>query len=122
MLRSDKETENGGGEKRRGYFSDWLPLPAEDALVLEQNELHDLVLVHHVDRYVSRLSLGPQQRGSKHDGHALSGHTIGLPMFNHPGETERNEPHEHKLQLLMNQDIRRSACRGKERIHRLVRG
>lgn len=67
-----------------------LLLPAEDALVLQQYELHNLVLVHHVDRYVARFRLGPQQGGPEHDGHALGGHAVGLPMVNHPeGERER---------------------------------
>lgn len=68
-------------------------LPAKNALVLKQYELHNLVLVHHVDCDVSCLHLRPQQCGSKYDGHALSGHTICFPMFDHPVEMERNESH-----------------------------
>ena len=62
----------------------WWSLP-EDPLVLQQNELHYLVLVHHVDRHVARLRLWPQEGGSEHDGHALGGHAVGLAVLNHPG-------------------------------------
>ena len=69
---------------QRPLLSGGAPLPPEDALVLEQDELHDLVLVHHVHRDVARLRLGPQQRGPEHDGHARGGHAVGLAVVNHP--------------------------------------
>lgn len=71
-----------------------VPLPLKNALVLDENKLHYLVLVHHVDCNVARLGLRPQQRGSKHDGHALGGHAVGLAVVNHPvgvGENTRQE-------------------------------
>lgn len=74
-------------EKKPASSSEWGPLPAEDAFVLEQYELHYLVLVDHVDRDVARLGLGPQQRGSEHDGHALGGHTVFLTVVDHSGGT-----------------------------------
>lgn len=86
------ETDGGRG----GLSSAPPPLPAKNTLVLEQRELHNLVLVHHVDRDVPRLSLRSQQRGSKNDGQALSGHTIGFPVFSHPGEVKTNESHAQK--------------------------
>lgn len=67
----------------------WAPLPPEDAFVLEQYELHYLVLVHHVDGDVARFGLRPEQRGAEHDGHALSGHAVGLSVVNHPGGQEK---------------------------------
>lgn len=87
----------------------WLRLPAENALVLQQNELHDLVLVHHVDRNVARLRLGPQQRGSEDDGHTLGGHPVGLAVFDHTGDGEERVTwtewsHMDKLDVLVNQD------------------
>lgn len=66
------------------FFFFFRILPAENALVLQQYELHDLVLIDHVHGDVARLRLGPQQRGSEDDGHALGGHAVGLPVFDHP--------------------------------------
>lgn len=87
------ECEEAGGaesgrarrEEKRASPSRSLFLPAEDVLVLVQYELHDLVLVDHVDRHVEGLGLGPQQRGAEHDGHALGGHAVLLPVVDHPG-------------------------------------
>jgi len=73
-------------EKNKRLVLQRLSLPAENVLVLQQYELHDLVLVHHVDRDVPRLLFGAQQRGAVHDGHALSGHTVLLAILDHPGE------------------------------------
>lgn len=75
------------GGARRSLVLRRLSLPAEDALVLMQYELHDLVLVDHVDRHVEGLGLGPQQRGAEHDGHALGGHAVFLPVVDHPRGT-----------------------------------
>lgn len=61
-------------------------LPAENVLVLQQYQLHYLVLVDHVDRHVPHLRLRPQQRGPKHDGHALGVHAVLLAVVDHPGE------------------------------------
>lgn len=60
-------------------------LSTKNAFIFKQYQLHDLVLVDHVDRDVARLGLGPQQGWSEHDGHALGGHAVGLSVFNHPG-------------------------------------
>ena len=62
-----------------------LRLPPENVLVLQQYKLHYLVLVDHVDRHVQGLCLRPQQRGAEHDGNALGGHTVLLPVVDHPG-------------------------------------
>lgn len=67
-----------------------LLLPAEDVLVLQQYELHYLVLVDHVDRHVPGLGFGPQQRGAEHDGHALGGHAVFLSVVDHPGGTRES--------------------------------
>ena len=83
------QRKEGKKEKKPASSSEWGPLPAEDAFVLEQYELHYLVLVDHVDRDVACLGLGPQQRGSEHDGYALGGHAVGLSVFNHPEGREK---------------------------------
>lgn len=84
---SSSVRKRGGNERRRRLQSDFdLFLPAKNALVFQQYELHDLVLIDHVHGDVARLRLGPQQRGSKHDGHTLGGHAVRFPVFDHPGE------------------------------------
>lgn len=85
----EKQRGGGGGRDARRPVVGGRPLPAKDAVVLEQDELHYLVLVDHVDRNVARLRLGPQQRGTEHDGHALGSHAVGLAMVNHPGGRSR---------------------------------
>lgn len=52
-----------------------------------QNELHNLVLVDHVHSHVDSLGFRPQQRGAEHDGHALGGHAVLLPVVDHPRGT-----------------------------------
>lgn len=74
-------------EEKQSLVLRRAPLPAEDALVLVQYELHDLVLVDHVHRHVEGLGFGPQQRGAEHDGHALGGHAVFLPVVDHPRGT-----------------------------------
>lgn len=77
----------GPGRGKESLILRNVSLPAEDALVLLQNELHDLVLVDHVDGHVEGLGFRPQQRGAKHDGHALGGHAVLLPVVDHPKRT-----------------------------------
>lgn len=48
----------------------------EDFFALAENELHDLVLVDHVERHVSCVQFGPHQRRAEHDADALSGHQV----------------------------------------------
>lgn len=79
--------EAGGARGRESLVLGRVFLPAEDVLVLVQNELHDLVLVDHVDRHVDGLGFRPQQRGAEHDGHALGGHAVLLPVVDHPRGT-----------------------------------
>lgn len=69
-------------------------LPAEDAFILQQYELHNLVLVDHMDRNVARLGLGSEQSGSKYNGHTLSGHAVGISVVNHPGGEKAVEDQE----------------------------
>lgn len=76
--------ERSGRQRLNSIFLFFRILPAENALVLQQYELHNLVLIDHVHGDVARLCLGPQQRGSEDDGHALGGHAVGLPVFDHP--------------------------------------
>lgn len=64
-------------------------LPAENVLVLQQYELHYLVLVDHVHRHVPHLRLRPQQRGPEHDGHALGVHAVLLAVVDHPAGERR---------------------------------
>lgn len=82
-----------GGEKKRSKTKQQKKealilrcrsLPAENVLVLQQYELHYLVLVDHVDRHVPHLRLRPQQRGPEHDGHALGVHAVLLAVVDHP--------------------------------------
>ena len=62
-----------------------LPVQVEDFLALDEDELHNLVLVDHVDCHVPRVQLGPHQRWAKHDADSLSGHQV------FPGETQDSE-------------------------------
>lgn len=43
---------------------------------LNEDELHDLVLVHHVDRHVACVLLRPHEGGAEDDAEALSGHQV----------------------------------------------
>lgn len=56
----------------------------EDALVLVEDQLHDLVLEDHEHGDVGRLGLGSEQRGSEHDGHVLDRHTVVVSVVDHP--------------------------------------
>lgn len=56
----------------------------EDALVLVEDQLHDLVLEDHEHGDVGRLRLGFEQRGAEDDGHVLHRHTIVVAVVNHP--------------------------------------
>lgn len=62
-----------------------LPVQVEDVLALSEDELHHLVLVHHVDCHVSSVQLRPHQRRPEHDTKALSGHQVP------PGELQHAE-------------------------------
>lgn len=56
----------------------------EDALVLVEDELDNLVLEDHEHGDVGRLRLRPEQRGAEDDGHVLHGHTVVVAVVNHP--------------------------------------
>lgn len=43
---------------------------------LSEDELHDLVLVHHVDRHVTCVLLCPHEGGAEDYAEALSGHQV----------------------------------------------
>jgi len=64
-----------------------LPVQAEDLLALDEDELHDLGLVDHVDRHVAGVQLGPHERGAEHDAEALRGHQVP------PGARQNPERH-----------------------------
>lgn len=55
----------------------------EDAFVLVEDQLDDLVLEDHEHGDVGRLSLGSEQRGAEDDGHVLHRHTIVVAVVNH---------------------------------------
>lgn len=56
----------------------------EDALVLVEDELDDLVLEDHEHGDVGRLRLRPEQRGAEDDGHVLHSHAIVVAVVNQP--------------------------------------
>lgn len=56
----------------------------EDALVLVEDQLDDLVLEDHEHGDVGRLGLRSEQRGAEDDGHVLHRHTIVVAIVNHP--------------------------------------
>lgn len=63
----------------------------EDALVLVEDELDDLVLEDHEHGDVGRLRLWPEQRGAEDDGHVLHSHAIVVAVVNQPvGEREEH--------------------------------
>ena len=62
-----------------------VPL-AEDGLIFVEDELHNLVLEHHVHGDVGRLHLRPQQGGPEHDGHVLHRHPVVVSVFDDPEE------------------------------------
>lgn len=63
----------------------------EDALVLVEDQLHDLVLEDHEHGDVGRLGFGSEQRGAEDDSHVLHRHTIVVAVANHPvGERARS--------------------------------
>lgn len=53
-----------------------LPVQVEDFSALDEDELHDLVLVDHVDRHVSCVQFRPHKCRAKHNANALSGHQV----------------------------------------------
>lgn len=67
-----------------------LPVQVEDLSALDEDKLHDLVLVHHVDRHISCVQLGPHQCWPEHDADALSGHQV-LPGKRQNSENRRNK-------------------------------
>lgn len=85
-----KKTKQKKTTKREALVLRCRPLPAENVLVLQQYELHYLVLVDHVDRHVPHLRLRPQQRGPEHDGHALGVHAVLLAVVDHPSGGARD--------------------------------
>lgn len=83
----------------------------EDALVLVEDELDDLVLEDHEHGDVGRLRLWPEQRGAEDDGHVLHSHAIVVAVVNQPvGEREEH--------------VRPSTnrCRGKQEVGASGRG
>lgn len=48
-----------------------LCVQTEDLPALDQDELHDLVLVHHVDRHVAGILLCPHEGGAKDNAETL---------------------------------------------------
>lgn len=83
MGRKNKAKQNN--KKKGALILRCRSLPAENVLVLQQYELHYLVLVDHVDCHVPHLRLRPQQRGPEHDGHALGVHAVLLAVVDHTG-------------------------------------
>lgn len=53
-----------------------LCVQAEDLPALNQDELHDLVLVHHVDCHVAGILLRPHEGGAKDNAETLSWHQV----------------------------------------------
>lgn len=53
-----------------------LPVQAEDPPALGQDELHDLVLVNHVDRHVAGILLCPHEGGAEDNAEALGRHQV----------------------------------------------
>lgn len=49
-----------------------LFVQTEDLPALNQDELHDLVLVHHVDCHVTSVLLSPHKGGAKDNAETLS--------------------------------------------------
>lgn len=86
----EKKQSKTKQQKKEALVLRCRSLPAENVLVLQQYELHYLVLVDHVDRHVPHLRLWPQQRGPKHDGHALGVHAVLLAVVDHPGGEARD--------------------------------
>lgn len=84
-----KTKQNETKKKKEAFILRRRFLPAENVLVLQQYELHYLVLVDHVDRHVPYLRLRPQQRGPEHDGHALGVHAVLLAVLDHPAGERR---------------------------------
>lgn len=85
------------------------PLPAKHTLILEQYELHYLVLVDHVHCNVARLRLGSEQRGTEHYGHALGGHAVGLSVVYHPeGRRVRGQKNGFSCSRIIQKTLKRS--------------
>ena len=84
-------------------------LSAEDGVLLQEDQRHNLVLIDHVDRHVSGLGLGSQQSGPEHDGHALRRHAVLIPVIDHSGgghkhrvrQTERERERERRERYLI---------------------
>lgn len=55
----------------------------EDAFVLVEDQLDNLVLEDHEHGDVGRLGLRPEQRGAEDDGNVLHRHTIVVAIVNH---------------------------------------
>ena len=51
-------------------------IQTEDLHTLHEDKLHDLVLVHHVERHVATVQFRPHQRRSEHDANALGRHKV----------------------------------------------
>lgn len=62
-----------------------LIVQVEDLLAFDEDELHNLVLVHHVHSHVPAVQLRPHQRGAEHYTDPLSGHQV------LPGEGQDSE-------------------------------
>lgn len=53
-----------------------FPVKVEDLTALDEDELHNLVLVYHVDCHVSCIQFRPHQCWAKYDTETLSGHQV----------------------------------------------
>lgn len=65
-----------------------LLLQAEDLWALNEDELHYLVLIDHVNRHVPTVQLRPHECRAKHNADALGRHEVLLRARQNPAERE----------------------------------
>lgn len=56
----------------------------EEAIIIIQDELYNLILEDHVHSDVLRLHLRPEQSRTKYNSHVLPSHAIVIPILNDP--------------------------------------
>lgn len=79
---------NGSGSDESN--SVLLPVQVENLSALDEDELHDLVLVRHVDGHVSCVVFRPHQRRAKYNTDTLSGHQVLLRKSQNPENNKSN--------------------------------
>lgn len=65
-------------------------LPAKYAVIFQEDQFYNLVLVDHMDGHVAGLGLRSQQCRSEHNGYALSCHPVLLSVFYHSKGKDRD--------------------------------